>query len=139
MNNSLAEKNIVSMRDVSKIYETNGNQTSGVKNINLSVGYKELLLILGPSGSGKTTLLTLIAGLIKPSNGDVIVFEKNIEAYGKKELQKLRANKIGFIFQTFQLIESLSVLENIMLVQRFAGKEKSDIRSNSLGLLKNST
>lgn len=136
MNNSLAEKNIVSMRDVSKIYETNGNQTSGVKNINLSVGYKELLLILGPSGSGKTTLLTLIAGLIKPSNGDVIVFEKNIEAYGKKELQKLRANKIGFIFQTFQLIESLSVLENIMLVQRFAGKEKSDIRSNSLGLLK---
>ncbi len=128
-------REIIRLENVSKVYETNGNKTSGVRNINLSIGTKELLLILGPSGSGKTTLLTLIAGLIKPSSGSVFVFNKNIEEYGKKELQVLRAKKIGFIFQAFQLIESITVLDNIMLVQRFAGKENSECRERALSLL----
>lgn len=135
MSNDIDKDNIIILKNVSKIYETNGNRTAGVKNIDLTVKRNEMLLILGPSGSGKTTLLTLIAGLIKPTSGDVFVFNKNIKEYGKKQLQRLRAQKIGFIFQTFQLIESFNVLDNVMIVQKFAGKAYQLSLEKSLNLL----
>ncbi len=126
----------VVLNDVTKIYKSNEHQTAGVKNINLSINKGELVLILGPSGSGKTTLLTLIAGLIKPSSGTVIVFDKNIEEYSKRDIQKLRASKIGFVFQNFLLIDSLSVIENVMLVQKFIKSDRSSIYNKSLNLLR---
>ncbi len=129
-------KNIVSLNNVTKIYYTNEHKTAGVKSVDLDISKGEMLLILGPSGSGKTTLLTLIAGLIKPSNGKVNLFGKNIEEYSNGDLQKLRAEKIGFVFQTFLLIDSLSVIENIMLVQKFLKKDKLEAFEKSYLLLK---
>jgi putative ABC transport system ATP-binding protein len=99
----------------------NFHQSAGIKNINFFAGKGELVLFLGPSGSGKTTLLTLIAGLIEPAEGDLFLFNKNITCYSKAELQKIRAEKIGFVFQNFLLIESLTGEENIRLVLKFAG------------------
>ncbi|MCP4706865.1 MAG: ABC transporter ATP-binding protein [candidate division Zixibacteria bacterium] len=116
----------VKIENVSKDYSYNGNSATVIKNISLNIKRGELLLILGPSGSGKTTLLTIIAGLLPPSTGDLFLFGKNILEYTKKELQKLRASKIGFVFQTFNLIDAISSLDNIALCGRFAGKSKSD-------------
>jgi putative ABC transport system ATP-binding protein len=116
----------VHLEDVTKIFGTNSNKTIAVKNISIHASPGELVLILGPSGSGKTTLLTLIAGLLKPSSGIISLFEKNIGDYSSKELQNVRARRIGFVFQNFLLIDSLTVIENVALVLRFAGRKRMD-------------
>jgi len=119
-------ENIVSIRNVTKSYKINEHSSVGVKDINFDAKPGELVLFLGPSGSGKTTLLTLIAGLLQPSEGSISLFDKNIENYSNVELQKLRAEKIGFIFQTFLLIDALNALQNIELVLKFASKSKRE-------------
>lgn len=116
----------VRVENVSKTFSYNGNSATVINNISLNIHRGELLLLLGPSGSGKTTLLTIIAGLLPPSTGNLFLFGKNIMEYSKKELQKLRSRKIGFVFQTFNLIDALSALDNVALSGRFGGKSKSD-------------
>lgn len=127
---------IVCLEEVNKIYSTNSHKSTGVKNINLNVRRGELLLLLGPSGSGKTTLLTLIAGLLGPTSGKVFLYGKNVSEMKTKELQLLRAKRMGFIFQTFLLLDSLTAVQNIELVQRFAGMKKKDIGMQAMNLLK---
>lgn len=113
---------IITLENITKLYNINSHESRGVEDINICAARGEQLLILGPSGSGKTTIITLCAGLIQPSKGTVILFGKNVKDYSRSELQKLRADCIGFIFQTFLLIDSLTVTENIKLVQRFSKK-----------------
>lgn len=129
-------RNIVSIKNVSKSYKVNEHSTSAVSNINFEATTGELVLVLGPSGSGKTTLLTLIAGLLSPSEGSISLFQKKIEEYSSVELQKLRAEKIGFIFQTFLLIDALNALQNIELVLKFASKTKREAKIIANSLLK---
>jgi len=116
----------VKIENVSKTFSYNGNLATVINNISLNINRGELLLLLGPSGSGKTTLLTIIAGLLPPSTGNLFLFGKNIVEYSKKKLQRLRSSKIGFVFQTFNLIDALSALDNVALSGRFAGNSKSD-------------
>ena len=111
----------VRLEKVTKIYGTNDQRTAGVREVSLQAIEGEFILLLGPSGSGKTTLLTLIAGLIPPTSGKVLLFNHSIESYAEAALQTIRARELGFIFQTFRLIDTLNVLENIALVIRFAG------------------
>jgi putative ABC transport system ATP-binding protein len=125
----------VILDNVSKKYPYNGNQLSVVKNVSINIREGELLLLLGPSGSGKTTLLTIIAGLLPPSDGEVYIFGKDVKNYTRKELQKVRASKIGFVFQTFNLIDSLTSIDNISLCGRFAGKLKSDTKKKAKQIL----
>jgi putative ABC transport system ATP-binding protein len=129
-------ENIVSIRNVSKSYKINEHSSVGVKDINFEAKPGELVLFLGPSGSGKTTLLTLIAGLLQPSEGKISLFKKQIDSYSNAELQRLRAKKIGFIFQTFLLIDALTALQNIELVLRFAFKSKKEAKRIAANLLK---
>ena len=129
-------ENIVSIRNVSKSYKINEHSSVGVKDINFEAKPGELVLFLGPSGSGKTTLLTLIAGLLQPSEGKISLFKKQIDSYSSAELQRLRAEKIGFIFQTFLLIDALTALQNIELVLRFAFKSKREAKRIAANLLK---
>jgi len=128
-------RNIVSLRDVNKTYRINEHVSVGVKDINFNASPGELVLFLGPSGSGKTTLLTLIAGLLKPSEGSICIFQKPIESYSVADLQRLRAEKIGFIFQTFLLIDALTSSQNIELVVKFNQKSKKEARRISETLL----
>jgi len=130
------KENIVSIRNVSKTYRINEHSSVGVKDINFEAKPGELVLFLGPSGSGKTTLLTLIAGLLQPSEGSISLFDKNIETYSNVELQKLRAEKIGFIFQTFLLIDALTALQNIELVLKFAFKSNREVKRIAIDTLK---
>ena len=126
---------VVRLSHVSKTFGTNENKTTALQDVSLDASPGELLLVLGPSGSGKTTLLTLTAGLLKSTSGSVFLFGKNIESYSARELQQIRAKRVGFIFQTFLLIDSLTIQENVGVVLRFAGKTKKEANRQALGLL----
>jgi putative ABC transport system ATP-binding protein len=129
------ELTVVRLDVVSKTFGSNGNRTFAVRDVSLEASSGELVLLLGPSGSGKTTLLTLMAGLVEPTSGKVSLFGKDIVDYSSKELQKLRAIRIGFVFQTFHLIDSLNVMENVALVLRFAGKTRAQAKRHARELL----
>jgi putative ABC transport system ATP-binding protein len=115
------EKHVIELENVSKTFGSNGKATAAVRNISLSCRAGELVLLLGPSGSGKTTLLTLMAGLLRPSEGNIFLFGNEVQNYSDEKLQDLRARRLGFIFQNFLLIDSLTVLENVALVLQFGG------------------
>lgn len=126
---------IVRLSRVSKTYGARERERRVLGPVTLQTGRGELLLIMGPSGSGKTTLLTIIAGLRSASSGRMELFGRSIDRYASHELQRLRATRIGFIYQTFHLIDSLTVLENVMLVMRFAHVEYTRARHGSMELL----
>jgi putative ABC transport system ATP-binding protein len=129
-------KPIAELVRVTKYYDGPRGGTAALNEVSLTAHPGEMILLLGPSGSGKTTLLTLLAGLQRPSSGEVHLFGKHTESYSQRELQSLRANRIGFIFQTFHLVDSLSVIQNVMLVKRFAGSNKEEARKISMEYLK---
>jgi putative ABC transport system ATP-binding protein len=121
--------------NVSKCYDGTDRGTMALKNISFAAGPGEMILLLGPSGSGKTTFLTLIAGMQGPSSGEVILFGKQTNDYSERDLQTIRAKRMGFIFQTFYLIDSLTVLQNVMMVTKFAGTEKNVARETAMSYL----
>lgn len=94
---------------------------NAVKNVQLEVGRGEIILICGPSGSGKTTLLSMIGCLLKPTSGNISVMGKDVTTLSQSELSKFRLRHIGFVFQTFRLLEFLTVYENLELVLNLSG------------------
>ena len=135
MNGQETRSCIAQLIDATKIFNANGAATFAMRGISLQASPGELILLLGPSGSGKTTLLTMIAGLIKPTSGAASLFGRDIERYSARELQRLRATRIGFVFQTFHLIDSLTVVENVALVLRFAGRTNPEAQERARTLL----
>ena len=128
-------QNVVELNRVSKIYYSRGSKTDALTGIDFSSRKGELILLLGPSGSGKTTMLTIIAGFNQPTEGNVYLFGKNINNYTKPELQRLRAQRIGFIFQSFLLIDALTVYENVELVLKFSQRNRSNTKRKALDAL----
>jgi putative ABC transport system ATP-binding protein len=106
---------------VSKFYDRSGVETAALQHVTFEARAGEMIMLLGPSGSGKTTFLTILAGLQKPTEGKVKIFGQNVGDYSRRDLQILRAQKIGFVFQTFCLLDSLTVTDNIKIVMKFAG------------------
>jgi putative ABC transport system ATP-binding protein len=106
---------LINVQNVSKSYWRNNIEIPVLNNITINVEQGEFLALMGPSGSGKTTLLNLIAGIDKPSNGNIIIDGTNIAALGESALAKWRANNVGFIFQFYNLIPVLSAFENVEL------------------------
>ena len=131
----LSASPVVQLNNVTKSFGANEHRTVAVANVSFKAFPGKLVLFLGPSGSGKTTFLTLIAGLIQPTSGSVSLFGKNVESYSSKELQQLRARRVGFVFQTFHLLDSLTAEENVSLVLRFAGEPKVQARQKAKALL----
>lgn len=134
-NSDFKKETYARLVEVSKTYNGSDAEQDVLKNITFDATSGEMVLLLGPSGSGKTTFLTLLGGMQQPTSGEVYLFEKKTEDYSHKELQKLRAEKMGFIFQTFKLIESLSVLENLLLVLRFAGISGNQAKLKAIAIL----
>lgn len=106
---------LIEVQNVSKSYWRDKIEIPVLNNISINVEQGEFLALMGPSGSGKTTLLNLIAGIDKPSNGNIIVNGTDISSLGESALAKWRANNVGFIFQFYNLIPVLSAFENVEL------------------------
>jgi len=127
---------ILRLIDVHKIYRIGNSEIHALKGINLDVRAGEFLSITGPSGSGKTTLLNLIAGLDKPTKGEIVFKGMRLNDMNDDELANLRLKEIGFIFQSFNLIPWLNVLENVMLPMLIAGKPANERKERAMHLLK---
>jgi putative ABC transport system ATP-binding protein len=107
---------MIEARNIWKVYnEGQQNQVNAVRNINLKIKDGDFVTIVGPSGSGKSTLLHLIGCLDTPTRGEVLIDKRQVSHLSEKGLSKIRREKIGFIFQEFNLIPSLTALENVML------------------------
>jgi putative ABC transport system ATP-binding protein len=117
---NIMETDILRLKNVSKEYSASGEAIKVLSNISFEASQGELSLLLGPSGSGKTTFLSLIAGFTRPTSGSISLFGNDIQSHSARMLAELRALHIGFVFQNFLLIDSLTVEDNIELVQTFA-------------------
>ncbi|NLD38460.1 MAG: ABC transporter ATP-binding protein [Desulfatiglans sp.] len=106
---------MLKMHGITKVYRTSDIQTTALNNINLEVNRGEFIAIMGPSGCGKSTLLNIIGMLDNPSKGEYIFNGEDIAAYNESRLCDIRKQNIGFIFQSFNLIDELSVYQNIEL------------------------
>ena len=112
-----------------------GETIYAVNNVSLSVEPGEFIVIMGPSGSGKSTLLSLLGGLDRPISGEIILDGSRYSLLNENGLAGLRREKVGFVFQFFNLIPHLSALENVTLPMRFMGKDEAVIRDKASGLL----
>ena len=110
---------LVSLSGVFKNYETGAGEVPVLEDINLRVSEGEFVSIVGPSGSGKSTLLNMITGIDRPTSGQVVVGGEPIHELSENELARWRGRNVGVIFQFFQLLPTLSVLENVMLPMDF--------------------
>lgn len=110
-------KKIIELKNISKTYKIGENEYKALDNIDLSINEGELVVILGPSGAGKSTLLNLIGGMDIPSNGEIIIDGENISKYNENQLSDYRAENIGFIFQFYNILPTLTVLENVEIVK----------------------
>jgi putative ABC transport system ATP-binding protein len=135
MSEVLLREPVVRLDNVSKVFGSRERATAAVRDVSLQACAGELILLLGPSGSGKTTLLTLMAGLSRPTAGRVRLFGRFIDDYTPRDLQALRARRVGFVFQTFLLLDSLTALENVAMVLRFNGHSGQKCRRLARALL----
>ena len=106
----------LSLRHVSKTYSTGGRTFKALDNVDLDIEEGKLVVILGPSGAGKSTLLNLIGGMDSPSEGTIMAGGTDISKYSENELADYRAANVGFIFQFYNILPTLTVLENVNLV-----------------------
>lgn len=111
---------IVKFEHVSKIYGDGDHELKALDDVDLTLEQGKFIVILGPSGAGKSTLLNLLGGLDVPTSGKIIVDGKDIATLNNDELANYRASKVGFIFQFYNLIPTLTVLENVSLINEIA-------------------
>lgn len=123
---------LINVENLSKRYGPKEAEIMALNHVSLSVEKGEFLSVMGASGSGKSTLLNLLGGLDTPTEGKVIYQDKNIFDMDDETLSRFRLHKIGFIFQSYNLIPELTVRENILLPSVLAKKKKSDEKLNEV-------
>lgn len=110
-------KKIVELKNVSKIYKTGEKEFKALDNIDLSINKGEFVVVLGPSGAGKSTLLNLVGGMDTPTSGSILIDGEDISKYNENKLSEYRAENIGFIFQFYNILPTLTVIENVDLIK----------------------
>lgn len=126
---------MIVLKNINKIYNSgNAEEHHVLKNISFKVAENNLTILRGPSGSGKSTILSIVGGLVKPTNGEVIVDDKSIAKLPDKFSAMLRQEKIGFIFQKFNLIPDLSAINNIVipLIPSKLSRQEIEIRAEKI-------
>ena len=126
------EKSLKNIIEVSNVHKEFGKGRDAITKVldgaSMEVKYGEFVSLMGPSGTGKSTLLYLIGGLDRDFTGDITICGKNIGKLKEKELSKIRLDKIGFIFQFYNLVQNLNVEDNILLPSLVAGKTKASLK-----------
>ncbi len=130
-------KEFIELKNVKKTYVVGQQKFNALNGIDLTIGQGELVVVLGPSGAGKSTLLNLLGGMDKVTSGSIKIDNKDIANYSDQELTKYRANEVGFIFQFYNIMPTLTVLENVNLIKdvTHTSKNAKDVLK-SVGLLR---
>lgn len=113
----MKKKNFIKVKNLYKTYDVGGKPFDALDGVNLSIDQGEFVVILGPSGAGKSTLLNLLGGMDTVTKGSILIDDKDISKLDSKGLTKYRANDVGFIFQFYNIMPTLTVLENVNLVK----------------------
>ncbi|MBU0906879.1 MAG: ABC transporter ATP-binding protein [Nanoarchaeota archaeon] len=127
---------LIELDNVKKHYEMGEEVVKAVDGISIKIEKGDFVAIMGPSGSGKSTAMNLVGSLDLATEGDIYLDGKDIEHLGESELAQVRGKKIGFIFQSFNLINNLTAKENVMLPMLFQGMDKSDREDRAEKLLR---
>jgi putative ABC transport system ATP-binding protein len=128
------------MRDVRKVYPTGGDEVVALDRVNLTVAGDEILALVGPSGSGKTTLCSIAGALLTPTSGSVEVAGEEITGLNARQLTRFRRERVGFVFQTVNLVPFLTARENLLVVDELgrrtgrAARDRADQLLEELGL-----
>jgi putative ABC transport system ATP-binding protein len=119
LSSAIYTRHHIELRGVVKIYRSAAGDFTALKDVDLAVRPGEFLAIVGKSGSGKTTLINLIAGIDRPSSGEITVYGTAIQSLSENEMAKWRGRNVGIVFQFFQLLPTLTILKNVMLPMDF--------------------
>lgn len=130
-------ESFIELKNVKKTYTIGEQKYNALDGVDLEINQGEFVVILGPSGAGKSTLLNLLGGMDKVTSGTIKIGENNIEKYSDKQLTKYRAQDVGFIFQFYNIMPTLTVSENVNLIKDLTNttKDSNDVLK-SVGLLK---
>jgi putative ABC transport system ATP-binding protein len=126
---------IISLQAVEKIYKTKAGPLRVLKGVNLEIKQGEFVAIVGPSGSGKSTLINMITGIDRPTSGEVFVAGQRLTRLSENQVAKWRGRNIGVVFQFFQLLPTLTVLENVMMPMHYTGTFKGKRKERAMELL----
>lgn len=126
---------IIRARGVTRTYQLEGETVHALNGIDLDIHRGEYLSIMGPSGSGKSTLFNMIGGLDRPTSGEILLENEDIAQLSERKLAWLRGNKIGYIFQSFNLIPSLTAVQNVSLPLIFSGMKEEDAEQRAADVL----
>ena len=126
---------MIRTENLTKLYTTDEVETTALNNINLSIGSGEFVAIMGPSGCGKSTLLNVLGLLDEPNSGSYYFLDENITGLTEKQRSQIRKQNIGFIFQSFNLIDELNVFENVELPLQYQGVSASERKEKVMALL----
>ncbi len=130
-----SSKTVISAKGLTRVYKLGDSEVIGVSQIDLEIAAGELVVLKGNSGSGKSTLLSLLAGLDRPTGGDLTVDQHDLNHITDSQLTHFRRQVVGMVFQSFNLLPTLNVLENICLPALLAGKSAATSRSKAMELL----
>jgi len=131
----MGEVPAVKVVDVHKVYQLKGEEVHALRGVTLEIPRGEYISIMGPSGSGKTTLFNMVGGIDRPTKGDIFIDGVDLSKMPSKSMAWLRCRKIGYIFQTYNLIPVLSAKENVALPMIFLGVQKEERNKKAVELL----
>jgi putative ABC transport system ATP-binding protein len=126
---------MINTNEMTKVFRTDEVETTALNKISLQIETGEFVAVMGPSGCGKSTLLNILGLLDKPSEGDYYFLGENISNYNEKQRARLRKNNIGFVFQNFNLIDQLTVFENVEMPLIYLGLSKKERKGRVLKAL----
>jgi len=126
---------LYSLKDLNKSYSQNNKKVQALKNVNLEIARGDLISIQGPTGGGKSTLLQMLGGLDQPTSGAISLADDHLEKLSESKLTEMRARKIGFVFQNYNLIPTLTALENVQTALVPQGVSKADSEKRAMAAL----